>query len=164
MTNAQLGIILGGLIPAILFGIAGFFQKVSANQNVTLGAHLVTIGLGVTTVGVVIYLLNLEQEFSVKRLVPSFIIGASWGLGMVLVAIAIAKYSAPLSVVAPLYNMNTLVTVVLALVVFAEWKDANLWKLIAGTILIVGGGILVSGSSNPKNEKTVQKKIENPKD
>jgi drug/metabolite transporter (DMT)-like permease len=156
MSNTQFGVLIGGIIPAILFGIAGFFQKVSATQNVSLGIHLVAIGIGVVAVGVGLYLANLEQDFSVLRLVPSMIIGASWGGGMVLVAMAISKYAAPLSLVVPIYNMNTLVTVILALIIFAEWKNTNLTKLLLGTLLMIAGGILVSGSAN--KEKVTSEK------
>jgi len=70
--------------------------------------------------------------------------GIAWGAGVLLVALAINNYKAPLSVLAPLYNMNTLVTVLGALFIFSEWKDVNVIKLIIGSILIVGGGVLVS--------------------
>lgn len=147
----QLGILLGGLIPAILFGISGIFQKISANQQVSLGPHLITIGIGVAAVGLALVILTGEQDFTLKKLIPSVVIGVSWGSGMVLIAIAIIKYGAALSVITPLYNMNTLVTVMLAMIIFAEWKDANLVKLTIGTLLIVGGGILVAGSSESKS-------------
>jgi transporter family protein len=70
--------------------------------------------------------------------------GLSWGSGSVLVAIAINNYKTPLSVLAPLYNMNTLVAVVGALFIFSEWRDVNVVRLIIGSLLIIGGGVLVS--------------------
>ena len=144
MTQAQLGLLIGGIIPAILFGFSGLFQKISANQNITLGAHLIVIGLGVVAVGIVLCIINPAQSFSITAASPSFIIGSSWGVGMTLVSVALIKYKAPLAQVAPLYNMNTLVAVACALVVFSEWKEVNLLKLSIGTVLIVVGGILVS--------------------
>ena len=144
MTHTQLGLLLGGLIPAFLFGIAGLFQKFSAQQPITLGAHLVAIGIGVVSVGIAICLYNMDQTYSIKAAIPSFVIGAGWGSGMFLVAIAITKYSANLAQIAPLYNMNTLVTVIAALVIFSEWKDVNMTKLIIGTVMIIAGGVLVS--------------------
>lgn len=144
MTPAQFGLLIGGLIPAILFGISGVLQKVSKNQEVSLGAHLVAIGIGVVIVGVAICLYTPEQNYSIKRLIPSSLIGFCWGVGMTMVAFAINKYNAPLSQLTPLYNMNTIVTVLIALIAFAEWKEVNLVKLSIGTLLIVGGGILVS--------------------
>lgn len=152
----QLGIILGGIIPAILFGITGIFLKVSAKQQVPIGSHLIAIGIGVVAVGVVLVIIMGQQDFTLKKLIPSFFIGSSWGTGMVLVTIALMKYGTPISVLAPLYNMNTLVTVILALVIFAEAKNANLWKLMLGSLFIVGGGILVAGSSKTKITEDAQ--------
>lgn len=155
MTQTQLGLLIGGIIPALLFGISGFVQKISTNQNITMGAHLVTIGLGVVSVGVVVCLINNGEVFTFKKVIPSFVIGAAWGLGMFLVTMALVKYNASLSAITPLYNMNTLVTVLVALIFFAEWKDANLTKLLIGTVLIIIGGIFVSTSTTKKEPQVV---------
>ncbi len=42
--------------------------------------------------------------------------------------------------------MNTLVAVLLALLIFSEWKDLNTVKLIAGSVLIVIGAIFVANA------------------
>jgi len=124
--------------------MSGLFQKVSSQQNITLGAHILVIGLGVTLVGILICVFQPSQSVSFKAAWPSLTIGACWGIGMLFVAISLTKYGALLSQVTPLYNMNTLVTVAAALFIFSEWKDASLVKLGIGTVLIVAGGILVS--------------------
>ena len=46
--------------------------------------------------------------------------------------------------IALLYNMNTLVTVIGALLIFSEWKDVPLLRSLLGSVLIVTGGVLVS--------------------
>ena len=46
----------------------------------------------------------------------------------------------------PLYNMNTLVAVILALIVFSEWQELQLVKLLLGTVLIVAGAIFVANA------------------
>lgn len=73
-------------------------------------------------------------------------VGFLGGIGSVLVSIGIVKYSAPLGKLVPLFNMNTLVTVLLALWLFAEWKEVQVPRLLIGSILIVVGGILVARS------------------
>lgn len=144
MTQAQIGMIVGGLVPALLFGLAGVCQKWSNQHGISTGAYIICVGLGSVLVGVVLCLFNTDQKFNMASVVPAVGMGISWGIGAVLVAIGISKYGTPLSTLAPLYNMNTLVTVVAALFVFSEWKDANLVRLSLGALLIVAGGVLVS--------------------
>jgi len=98
----------------------------------------------VVLVGVVLCVWNTTQTVNVKSIIPAIVMGLAWGAGVVLVAIAINNYKTPLSDLAPLYNMNTLVTVVGALFIFSEWKDVNAMRLVLGSLLIIGGGVLVS--------------------
>ena len=144
MSDTQLGILVGGIIPAILFGISGICQKLSNQHGISTGAYVVSVGLGVVLVGVVLCLFNTSQTANVKSIVPAVTMGLCWGVGVLLVSMAISKYGTKLSVLAPLYNMNTLVTVVGALILFSEWKDLNVVKLMIGALLIVAGGVLVS--------------------
>jgi len=144
MSETQLGIIIGGIVPAFLFGIAGICQKFSNQHGISTGAYMISVGVGVLLVGIVLCVCNSGQTANVKSIIPAVILGASWGTGCVLVAIAIKNYQTPLSILAPLYNMNTLVAVVAALFIFSEWKDVNVVKLIIGSLLIIGGGVLVS--------------------
>ena len=144
MSDTQLGILVGGIIPAILFGISGICQKLSNQHGISTGAYVVSVGLGVVLVGVVLCLFNTSQTANMKSIVPAVTMGLCWGVGVLLVSMAISKYGTKLSVLAPLYNMNTLVTVVGALILFSEWKDLNVVKLMIGALLIVAGGVLVS--------------------
>jgi len=144
MSDTQLGILVGGIIPAILFGVSGICQKLSTQHGISTGAYVVSVGLGVVLVGVVLCLFNTSQTANLKSIVPAVTMGLCWGIGVLLVSMAISKYGTKLSVLAPLYNMNTLVTVIGALILFSEWKDLNIVKLIIGALLIVVGGVLVS--------------------
>lgn len=144
MSETQLGIIVGGIIPAVLFGVSGICQKLSNQNGISTGAYVISVGLGVLLVGAVLCLFNTSQTANVKSIIPAVTMGVCWGVGVLLVAMAISKYGTKLSVLAPLYNMNTLVTVVGALFIFSEWKDLNVIKLIIGAVLIVAGGVLVS--------------------
>ena len=144
MSDTQLGILVGGIIPALLFGISGICQKLSNQHGISTGAYVVSVGTGVILVGVVLCLFNTSQSANIKSIVPAVTMGICWGIGVLLVTMAITKYGTKLSVLAPLYNMNTLVTVIGALILFSEWKDLNVVKLMIGAVLIVAGGVLVS--------------------
>jgi uncharacterized membrane protein len=70
--------------------------------------------------------------------------GIFWGLGTGCVVLGLLEYKAPLAKLVPLYNMNTLITTGLALIIFAEWREVSPVQLLAGAGLIIAGGILVS--------------------
>jgi transporter family protein len=54
------------------------------------------------------------------------------------------KFETPIAKLTPLYNMNTLIVVLLALWIFAEWKEVKVLQLLIGAVLIVMGGVLVA--------------------
>src|SRR5688500_18601558 len=101
MSNSTLGNLIGGLAPALLFGLFAVFTKASSQ-------HLLATS------------------------------------PMLLVSFALLKLRTPISVLAPLYNMNTLVAVILGLWIFAEWRDVQALPLILGTAMITMGGIIVA--------------------
>jgi transporter family protein len=86
----------------------------------------------------------LGQAISTSAISASLLFGSLWALGSGCVVIALYRYEAALSKLAPLYNTNTLVAIVLSLIIFAEWQQVDLVKLLGGAVLIVLGGILVS--------------------
>jgi hypothetical protein len=75
---------------------------------------------------------------------PAFFLGVFWAIEVTLVPLSFSRYGASLSRIALLYNMNTLVTVIGALLIFCEWRDVPLLRLLLGSVLIITGGVLVS--------------------
>lgn len=146
MTNATTGIIIGGILPALLFGVSGVLQKASMQAGIGIGPYLLCIAVGVFGTGAVFSGLTSERLVSPTSGAYALLIGVVWSLSMGLVALALNTYQAPLAKLAPLYNMNTLVVVLIALVVFAEWKEVSSLKLLIGTILIIIGGTLVANA------------------
>ena len=86
----------------------------------------------------------MNRALTARAGVVALGIGLSWGLGMIAVMIGLSRFGAPLSKLAPLYNLNTLVVVVLALVLFAESREVNTPKLLGGAALIMAGAALVA--------------------
>lgn len=144
MTSQSIGLLVGGLLPAILYGLSGIFSKASTKAGIGLGLYLIVIGLSVTFIGAGFYFYSPDRTFSLRSGLHAFGFGATWGLGTGLVAIGLTKYAVPLGKLVPLYNMNTLVAVLLALWIFAEWKDVRVMQLLAGSLFIIAGGILVA--------------------
>ena len=150
MTSQLWGLVIGGIFPAVLYGTSSAFSKTSINAGMPVGIHLFWIGLAISLTGILFsYALpcaTISLIPSIKGVASSSMLGFLWGLGTGCVALGLIQYQAPLAKLVPLYNMNTLITVFLALILFAEWKDMNVVQLLVGTGLIVAGGILVSGA------------------
>lgn len=144
MPTAWKGLLVGGLLPALLFGITGILQKFYGRAGGGTGWYLPLVGLGVAATGLVALPFLGERAMTVRAGGVALGIGVSWGLGMIAVVLGLERFGAPLSKLAPLYNLNTLVVVLLALVLFTEGRDVNVPRLLAGAALIVAGGALVA--------------------
>jgi uncharacterized membrane protein len=146
MSSQTWGLVIGGLLPALLFGLSNIFAKAANAAGVGLGLYVICIGLSVVLVGGAIYVFQPDTGFSPKALVYTCCVGLAWATGTACIAYALVKHGAPISILVPLFNMNSLVSVVLGLWLFAEWRDVNTVKLLAGTVLIAVGGSLVATS------------------
>ncbi|MEM6255223.1 MAG: hypothetical protein AAF821_20100 [Cyanobacteria bacterium P01_D01_bin.156] len=146
MTSNWLGLIVGGLLPALLYGISSIFAKSSTNAGMSVGGHLFIIGIAISITGLLFNLLLPLHIPSLGAVASSSMQGVFWGLGTGCVVLGLINYQTPLAKLVPLYNMNTLVTSSLALIIFAEGATVNSLQLVMGAVLIVAGGILVSGA------------------
>ena len=96
--------------------------------------------------GAAYYWVDDAFSFSLKSGLYAALFGVTWGVATGLVAYGLLNFEISISQLAPLYNMNTLVAVLLALIIFSEWKDVNAIKLLCGSALIVGGAVLVANA------------------
>jgi transporter family protein len=138
------GLLLGGLMPALMFGLAGVLQKATLRAGAGMGPYLICVGAGVLIIGAALAITASGQTITLKAGFLAGTLGLVWGVATWLVALSLARYAVPLAKLVPLYNMNTLVVVVLALVVFAEWRDVAVVRLLLGAALVVLGGTLVA--------------------
>ncbi len=136
--------LVGGVLPALAFGLAGLLQKSASRTSPGMGPYLLWIGGGVLLAGITYTLFSPNRTITTGAGLQAMGIGLSWGLGMAAVGLGIGHYMVPVSKLAPLYNMNTLVVVLLALVIFAEARDVVVPRLLLGTVLIMAGGLVVS--------------------
>ena len=146
MTSKSAALLLGGFLPALIYGGSALFQKMSTGLGISLSAYLVATGIGVAMVGVAFYMVDNTFNYSIKSGLYAVAFGLTWGIASGLVAHTLLNYDVPISQLVPLYNMNTLVAVILALVIFSEWKDLHTIKLLSGSALIVAGAVLVAQS------------------
>jgi uncharacterized membrane protein len=144
MSQLMIGLLIGGVLAAVFFGLSGIFAKASNLAGISLGYYILAIGTGVIVIGCACLFIVPDRSANTSSLIHAFLSGASWAIGAALVGIALAKFHTPISQLVPLYNMNTLVAVVLGLFIFSEWQGLHLIKLIAGAFLIIIGGVLVA--------------------
>jgi uncharacterized membrane protein len=140
------GLIIGGLLPALFFGLSTVFAKPANQIGISTSFYLIFVGLAVILVGLGLGVIWPDRTLSLSSGAFAMLVGLSWGTAAGLVAIALAQYQMPIAKLAPLFNMNTLVAVGLGLLIFAEAQDVNVPQLIIGALLITLGGWLVASS------------------
>lgn len=145
MTRHQLALVLGGILPAILLGLSGICQKLGAGAGMGSGPLLIVIGLTTALIGA-IFCGTGDSAWSPSGIGYACLFGLCWATATGCVAVALKKYGAQISQLVPLYNMNTLVAVVIGLIAFAEWRTVQPLRISLAAILIVAGGILASKS------------------
>ena len=144
MTTQTTGLIIGGLIPAVLFSFSNIFMKGSMERGTSFAIYLISVGIAVLAIGTTVLFITRDRGFNVLGSSLAFMAGLSWAIGVSGAIYAIHKFDTPLGKLAPLFNMNTLFTVLFALWIFAEWKEVKMLHLLMGSFLIVIGGILVA--------------------
>lgn len=144
MTDKQLALLIGGFAPAILFGVAAIFLKVANRDGVGTGPYLMAIGVTVFAMGALFTLWDRDFAFSAKSAMYIGLYGVVWSVAMICVAIALKRYNAQIGQLVSIYNMNTLVTVLIGLVVLAEWRNVHPTKLITAAVFIGIGGVLAA--------------------
>ena len=134
-----------GLIAAACFGVNGIIYKMAQQRGNFSPYHGVFIfGLGILAVFSLVYMFNFDSNFEWKSSGLLFLSGIIWAVGMLAVAIAIYQ-KADLARLAPIYNINTLVTVFLGIIFLKEIPDlSSMVRVISGAVLIVVGAIMVS--------------------
>ncbi len=140
------GVIIGGLLPAILFGAGSILQKAGNKIGIAQSHYLISFATGIITAGVVSFFVMKNSPFSLKAGAFAAGHGLLFGAGFALIGVGIVVFNMPISKIVPLVNMSALVVVALGFFVFKEYSEVNVFNLLAGAILIVAGGILVGKS------------------
>lgn len=142
MSQSAIGYLIGGFIPAILYGFYNIVQKASSQHKISPGMYLIVVGLCAITIGVAYCLIFKEYTISPASGLFATLNGVVWGVATCLIALAYSHFKMPVSKLVPIFNTNTLVAVILGLIIFSEWKTVNSPKVIIGAILVIIGGTL----------------------
>lgn len=145
MKPQTMGLLVGGLGPAFGYAIFAIATKFAAQAGLGAGPLLVLVGTACVACGAVFWKL-VPAGINSTAAVWGLVAGLSWAVGSGLVSMALSRWNVPISKLNPIYNTNTLITVLLGLVVFSEWKQANPLPLLGGAALILAGSLLVSNA------------------
>ena len=147
MNQQTTALIMGGVAPALMFGFSNVFTKVSNSGGISTSAYVTTVGVAVTLVGLITSFTTKQNLMAdPKSIFFALCVGGTWALGQLMIALALQKFSIPLSIISPIYNSNTLVAVFIALIIFNEWTQVSMGSLCVGAFLTTIGSILVARS------------------
>ena len=134
-----------GLVAAIFFALNTVIYKVAQQKgNFSPYYGIMMFSIGIIIVAGIFFFIKPSFEFEWKSSGLAIIAGAVWAIGMIAVAIAISQ-KADVARLAPIYNTNTILAVLMGIIFLKEIPDASqMIRVIGGAVLIVIGAILVS--------------------
>ncbi len=144
MSDSTLGLLIGGVAPALLLGFFFVFQKLATRKGIGPGEYLMVLGLTGSAIGGILIFTGKPVEFTAIGSVWTVLSSACWGISMAGLAYSIFKYNTPMSKLNPILNTNTLTAVILSIVILGEWHEINVYKVLVGAVLIIIGAITVS--------------------
>ncbi len=140
-------VLIGGLLPAFCFGISAIFTKGALQAGMGAGTALAFNGIVMAAGGLVLRQLLGESGW-----------GGAQAIGLALTAdllfviasgainVALVRFAAPISLVAPITVISSLVTVIAGFIVFREYEGVRASQLLGGAVLVVVGAALVATS------------------
>ena len=140
-----------GLAASVLYGLSAIFFKLLTETRYLSGRAgwvLAGIGTGIALCGVIGTLvwpaLNGPDDTTWKAYAWAVPAGLINGLATLLVLRALQSPLTNVSQLVPIYNTNTLIAFVLAILLFKELpQGTELIRNLTGALLIVGGTILI---------------------
>jgi uncharacterized membrane protein len=142
--SPSLVLLMGGVAPALLWGVTGIFQKQSAAAGLDPFRYMLVLGLVVAAAGGVGALAFRGGPWPAMGVGHAALAGLGYSAATALMSLALWRYGVPVSKIAPILSCNVLVTVLVGAFFLGEGATLSLGKLLVGTLLIVAGAILVS--------------------
>ena len=134
-----------GIIAAICFGVNTILYKIASQKgNFSPAFGSLVFGIGILIAFLVYFFAKPSLQFEWKSTTLAIVAGIIWAIGFLAIAIAISQ-KGEVARLAPLYNANTIIAVVLGIVLLKEVPDmSQMVRVIAGAVMIVIGAVLVS--------------------
>ncbi len=147
MDQSTAGIVLGGIIPAFVFGGYGVMQKQCMRAGLGVAGFFLVLGGTVAVCALAVCALAPGGVPPLDAALSAIGFALFWSLGIGLILLAVDRFGASISQLAPLYNSATLITVLLGLWLFAEWQEVGALPLLLGAVAIVTGAVIVTRAS-----------------
>jgi len=141
--------IIFALLAMVCWGSYIVLAKVATSEKYCgLGPRWASLLMLVGIIVVIGIYLMFSREARPDITMPSVIAGVSqgmlWAMGMLFSLLAFGA-GADVARAVPIFNCNTLIAVLLGIMVLREVPDtAGIVRILAGALMIVGGGILVA--------------------
>ncbi|MBB4193477.1 putative membrane protein [Rhizobium aethiopicum] len=144
--NSLWPIVIGGILPAVFWGVTAIFQKQSAAAATGSAVYLIAFGAACALAGLIAALIWRPAAWTTQGLGFAATAGACFALGTGLISLALIAYGMPVSKLAPIWSCNVLVTLAIGAVFLGEASELNMARLAAGTLFILLGALLVSSA------------------
>ena len=137
-------LLIGGLLPTILLGLGTVLMKLSMREGSSVANYLAQVGAVVLAVGLLATWAGDGWVSTPRAWVFAALMGLAWATAIGAMAYAVSALNVPVSIISPLTNSNALVALAASAIVFSEWSDLDGPRVLAGTVLIVTGAVIVA--------------------
>lgn len=138
------GIIIGGVIPAVFLGLGTVLMRASMGAGMTIPMYLAVVGTTIAAIGWGAVLIGPGGAVAMRANLYAGLMGLTWSVAIACIAYGFGVLKLPVSIIAPLTNSNALVAVLVGAIVFSEWKFLNMASVTTGAVLICAGATIVS--------------------
>ncbi|MBI2649935.1 EamA family transporter [Candidatus Woesearchaeota archaeon] len=134
-----------GIVAAICFGINTILYKIASQRgNFSPAFGSLVFGIGILIAFLVYFFAKPSLQFEWKSTTLAIAAGIIWAIGFLAIAIAISQ-KGEVARLAPLYNANTIIAVILGIILLKEVPDmSQMIRVIIGAVMIIAGAVLVS--------------------
>lgn len=139
-------LLIAGVVPAVLLGTGTVLMKLSMREGANIASYLAVVGATVCCVGTVAVICGFGWQGNIRSSMAAVGMGLAWATAIGTMAYGVSTLRIPVAVIAPLTNANCLVALLLAALLFKEWRDIDLFRATAGALLVVAGATVVSWS------------------
>jgi transporter family protein len=147
MSNSALALLIGGVVPACLWGIAAIFQKMSTQHDLAPGPFLAAFGITITVSGVAFAIVERGPAAAPwAGLRYALAAGFFYAVAAGLISFTLLRFGSPISKLAPILGCNVLITVLLGAFLLGEAESLNVWTLVGGTVVVLAGLTLVTAA------------------